>query len=223
MAIYALHGFLGLPEDWNDIFPKEFEICAPNLFGTEITPVSQWVKTFNAMAKGRNILAGYSMGGRLALHALVANPSQWEKVIIISGHPGHTIEEEKEDRLKTDTLWSQRFLSDPWDVLIKDWNNQGVLNSINVHRNETDFSREALSKAILNWSVGHQTCLIDAIEKLNIPILWITGENDHKYSSIKIKFKHPESKKSVAPRSGHRVPWQQKSWLQQEVRSFLCR
>lgn len=224
MAIYALHGFLGTPSDWEGMFPSSHQVQAPNLFKNEIVPFWEWSQIFNDGIKdSSNILVGYSMGGRLALHALIQNPAPWKAAIIISANPGIENPASRINRKKADAEWSEKFLHTPWKDLITEWNQQPVFGGNTQERHEEDFSRASLADAMLTWSLGNQEFLIPHIEKLEIPLLWIVGENDTKYLEIakQIKLRHSQSKISVAPHAGHRVPWQQKIWFQKEVEKFL--
>jgi 2-succinyl-6-hydroxy-2,4-cyclohexadiene-1-carboxylate synthase len=224
MAIYALHGFLGKPTDWNEVFPASHLVQTPNLFEKEISPLWDWSKGFNSsVIESSNVLVGYSMGGRLALHALIQNPKLWKAAIIISANPGMDDPVQCSIRQIEDSEWAKKILNQPWNELMIDWNRQSVFDGSKIERNEIDFDRTSLAKAMISWSLGNQDNLMPAIERLEMPILWIAGENDTKYTEIarRMKFRHPKSKISIAPLAGHRVPWQQKLWFQKEVEQFL--
>ena len=59
---------------------------------------------------GKRALAGYSMGGRLALHALLEGGA-WDAAILIAPHPGLETGEERAARREADALWASRALS----------------------------------------------------------------------------------------------------------------
>jgi pimeloyl-ACP methyl ester carboxylesterase len=60
---------------------------------------------------------------------------------------------------------------------------------------------------LTTWSLGKQDDLTSAIEQLNLPILWLTGEHDASFCQVaeKIKFSHIHSRTSVIPAMGHRL------------------
>lgn len=106
-------------------------------------------------------LWGYSMGGRLALHALAHSPQLFHKAKILSSNPGLESQSEKELRLQRDLNWSQKFLTQEWNSLMFDWNQQPVLREPNnslslVQRNEIDYDRLRLAKSLDHWSIGRQ-------------------------------------------------------------------
>lgn len=217
--IVALHGFLGLPSDWESIslnLPiQAVDIaCHNNFWG--------WAKTFNANSR---ILMGYSLGGRLAMHALLEKPGQWDAAIIISANPGLSNPEEKKKRLEKSRLWASRFEHDPWDKLMEQWESQEVFDG-NTHRfirKEKDYQRQQLADMQRYWSVGLQDDLRKSLKQLPLPILWIAGAKDPAYAVIasSMQFDHPKSKVWIAPNAGHRAPWEQPAAFQQQVNAFI--
>lgn len=210
MKIYTLHGFLGRPSDWN--LPD-----AVDLFQRPIVPFDEWAQQFNASALPGSVVIGYSLGGRLAMHALIQNPTHWKAAVIISAHPGLK-EEERAERIASDQRWAKRFLNDPWEKLMTDWNKQPVFAGQSLPRKESDFDRTVLCQVLEKWSLGRQAQLLPAINALPLPIFWITGELDP-HAARGLKLAHPQSKQWVAPGAGHRVPWE--SGFQEQITQFL--
>lgn len=221
--LFAIHGFLGLPSDWSGILPTN-SLHAIDLFQGPVIKFHEWADKFNlSITTKKNLLIGYSMGGRLALHALLQNPSLWSGAIIISAHPGLKDSEDHEKRIVNDLKWSKRFQNEPWETLLKDWNAQEVFHGMpTFERKETQYSRKSLAEALEEWSLGKQENLKEDIEKLNLPILWIAGERDKKYVCIaeSMQFCHPKSQTWIAPDCAHRVPWESPSLFLEQVKQF---
>ena len=224
--IYALHGFLGLPTDWKPILGEN--VHAVDLYNTKnVDPFWTWAKKFNnTISKNdTNILLGYSLGGRLAIHALIQRPDLWDAAIIVSSHPGLSSESERKIRLKEDQRWAERFKRESWERLMKDWNAQPIFagETNGLQRDECAFSRQLLADVLVEWSLGKQDDLRDDLQSLSIPILWIAGENDSR--CVKIvqthTLRHPQSSIWIAPNSGHRVPWENKDGFRQRVINFI--
>lgn len=225
--LWALAGFLGLNSDW-DIFKfNHLQVINPvNLNWQSLT---EWAQKFNqrvqAQQSKKSILMGYSLGGRLALHALIHTPSLWRAAVIISAHPGLESQVEKTTRLEADEKWAVRFEQEEWSSVITDWNNQAVFanSSFQFSRNEADYNRLHLAHLLRQASLGRQEDLRHKIHGLNLPILWITGEKDKKYCQLaaSLKFSHPLSKTIVLPDSGHRLPWEQPVAFKQVLQDFI--
>lgn len=229
--LFPLHGFLGRTQDWAILKWPSYVydwlnpcIVKPQKsFWHNAEVFNQWAWSLNE--KSPHILMGYSMGGRFGLHALLQNPCIWKAAIIISAHPGLKNSQEKKQRLEHDQHWAKRFLEDPWDQLMQDWNNQDIFNSgiSPFQRLEKDYDRLALSDAFCHWSLGKQDDLSERIAQLEMPILWVVGENDRRYveRAHSLTFKNSQSKVQVVQGAGHRAPWDQPEIFQSIVTQYL--
>jgi 2-succinyl-6-hydroxy-2,4-cyclohexadiene-1-carboxylate synthase len=202
----TLHGFLGLPSDWD--FLKV--ACHPVDILSLHPPQSglwEWARAFNRYAERMNsprLLMGYSMGARLAMHALLDHPELWEMAIFISGHPGLKSEEEKQIRQQRDNAWAERFLHEPWDSLLQSWNSQLLFRGgATPKRREIDYSRPLLAEAMRAFSLGQQEDLTDRLSQLSTPQIWMAGERDEPFAAIA----RTRKQHMLFPEAGHRVPW----------------
>lgn len=199
----AIHGFLGLPSDWDSL-----PVNPINLWEHDPLPFKQWAATFNAKYSGT--LVGYSLGARLALHALIENPTNWTKAIIISGHPGLCLSL-RPSRLVEDGIWAQKFASEPWDSVLQSWNGRDSFKYDKpIQREEKNYSRLKLAKALTTWSLGNQEKLHDEIAELPMPIDWIVGEKDARFlaEAQTLTFKNPNSRLIIIPNAGHRISFE---------------
>ena len=108
---------------------------------------NEWAQNFNKsvssfFSESKNILFAYSLGGRLALHSF-CDSVLWDAAILISVHPGLV---EKKERILNDKKWSLRFLNEPWEKVISDWNLQEVFCSKKNYfeKKEEDFVKKEL-------------------------------------------------------------------------------
>lgn len=229
MNLHFIHGFLGSPSDWNKLkidqyasfyhdFYYEIEAFLPQE-KEEKNYFTHWAQSFNnhifsseKFINKKNILIGYSLGGRLALHCLLDNTSKWDTAIIISANPGLENEEEKLLRIKNDEKWAHRFLHEEWNFVINAWNSQGVFSGQenNLNREENNFNREKISKFLLEFSLGKQKNLREKIKEIQIPLLWLAGEFDTKFSLIAKEMSELNNKiqSIIVPKAGHRVPFE---------------
>ncbi|MEO6260711.1 MAG: alpha/beta fold hydrolase [Thermoanaerobaculia bacterium] len=207
--ITCLHGFLGLPSDWDFLRDAGFAIRAIDLFRGKTVPETG------------DTLLGYSMGGRLALTAL-AKGAAYQRAVIVSAGLNVSEETERTERRAHDERWAERFQSEPWDDLTADWNRQAVFGGRAVDRVEADFDRVELGKALRKWSSGALPPLEPHLETIAIPVLWIAGETDERYLEAAKRAIEllPRGELAVAPGAGHRVPWEQPDWFAERLREF---
>ena len=177
------------------------------------------------ISKTPRILIGYSLGGRLALHALIDRPHQWLAAIIVSAHVGLEDPQERKERKLLDQKWAERFESEVWSNLMQAWNSREVFahDPFQFKRLERDYQRSYLANILTRGSLGEQMYLKQQIESLPMPILWVTGKNDIRYSQIAktLTFAHPHSQWVEVEQAGHRVPWVQPQVFKKLVENFL--
>ena len=127
---------------------------------------------------------GYSLGGRLALHAILQNPALWKGAIVVSADTGLKTVRERTQTLQTDQEWARRFITEDWEQLLNEWDQQSVFagRKNNAETAEKTFSRESIGRFFDIFSKGRQLDLLPALSKLRQPpILFVSGEDDEKY------------------------------------------
>ncbi len=170
------------------------------------------------------VILGYSMGGRLALHALLAEPNIWQGAIIISAHPGLSDEAARRERREKDAAWSALALKAEWSDFLAQWQDQTVLAGVEMPDRFTLKDRRAsIARSFIDWSLGAQENLIPQLSEITTPVLWITGEQDHKFTSLAEQAvpNLPHGKHITLKECGHRVPWEKPDEFTQLVRAFL--
>jgi 2-succinyl-6-hydroxy-2,4-cyclohexadiene-1-carboxylate synthase len=242
---YCIHGFLGLPSDWdflptplNKVDPYEFmrKYRNPNseLQSEPKSEIADWALAFNESvleAPRPRILMGYSMGGRLALHALIRNPSLWDAAVLVSTHLGMP-ETDRAARLISDEHWAKRFETENWTKVVRAWDANpafcGRPNPFNREQSKELFHRADLAYALRYWSTGHQNDLLPRAAQLEMPILWVTGQEDRRYSEFSRQIQSRLSAKNQhnwsfweAPGAGHRVPWEAQGAFRKHFSGFL--
>lgn len=230
--IHALHGNLGSANDWSTI--ELPDLLVHDLWGIlESDPdltLESWGEGFSqavSMNDPEPIVLGYSMGGRLALHAMVAAPEQWKGAIILSAHPGLNDESERKIRFNRDREWANQVRSSHWQKFLETWNAQPVLAGAppSPAQFQLEHHREEIARAFENWSLGRQEPLGERLAACQFPILWITGERDEKFSSLAAGLGEvvPDFEHAVLPDCGHRIPFECPLELSAKIRDFLER
>jgi 2-succinyl-6-hydroxy-2,4-cyclohexadiene-1-carboxylate synthase len=224
-SIVGIHGFLGSADDWRLVIPNGINYFCPDLFSDPqsahslypplpytLPLLADWINVQAAVLKEPRTLVGYSLGGRIALHALLQAPHLWQNAIIISAHPGFTDTAAKQDRRIADQNWADRFRTELWESLIADWNNQRVFENSRVpptSLHAEHFSRERLAQALEGCSLAEQADLRPSLAKLEIPLLWVVGENDPKFRGVAEDLigsvDNPQIQVRVVADAGHRI------------------
>lgn len=203
-SITALHGFLGLPSDW-DFLRDEFDVDALDVFHDEIP-------------REGDVLLGYSLGGRLALQALLAG-AKYERAVIVSAR----VSDAEPDRRERDEAWARRFERDAWEPLLRDWNAQPLFGGHVMPRDERHFDRATLARALRELSPAVLPSVAARLGAIDIPILWIAGERDAKYvvEARRAAELVPRSEVAIVAGAAHRVPWEKPAELRRLIREFV--
>ena len=202
----CLHGFLGRGADWDFLRDAGFDISAPSFFGGDSLD--------HVRPNPDDVLLGYSMGARLALHLMQTR--RVARAVLI----GAGIAPAEPGRQELDETWARRFESEPWDSLIEAWNRQSVFagRANPLTRNEADYDRKKLAAALR----GPRHFDLSGI---SVPTLWIAGEDDPKYrdAATRASQKLPNSELWICPDAGHRVPWEQPQRFIERLRAFAIK
>lgn len=216
MSVIALHGFWGVPEDW-DLFKNSLGLQW-RAYKIEAFPsFDEWSSRFiDKVVKETvppRVLLGYSMGGRLALHALCRAPDLWKLAVFVSTHPGLTSEKERADRLESDLLWAEVFRKEPFGKLKKSWDSQPLFSQggYSFLRDEKAFFREELASHLMHYSLGKQQNFREVLKKLEKPTAWIAGDRDSRYLNLakEMERSSPLCRAFSVPNASHRTPWDQ--------------
>jgi 2-succinyl-6-hydroxy-2,4-cyclohexadiene-1-carboxylate synthase len=234
---WCLHGAVGAVSDWRglaqSLAAKGISTRAVDLWRfleCESVSMPEFGKRLNAEAAGeipraaRRILIGYSMGGRLALHALLEG-GPWDAAVIISANPGLRDPNEQAARRVADTVWATQALTLPWHDFLEKWNSQPLLGGAMRDSREDGKlmqRRREIARSFVDWSVGNQQPLWNRLPEIKIPTLWIAGENDAKFRSIaeEAALLSDQFNLAIAPDAGHRVPWDSGDWLAERIDDF---
>ena len=217
--IHALHGNFGLPSDWDAALPPGVPARAWHLWeirrhhpeARTLTGFATWFNNQVAALtdNGPRILAGYSLGGRLALHVLLDQPELWHRALILSTHHGLTHAAGRIERLTHDARWRGHCLTAAWESVLHDWNTQAVLSGPSQPHAAriTEPWRNEIADAFEGWSLGHQQIDPARLGQLPVPGVWMTGTNDPKFCALAQSAMEilPSFHFQTIPQAGHRL------------------
>ena len=179
---------------------------------------------------GKQVLVGYSMGARLALHALLERGA-WDAAVLIGPHPGLESEEERASRRASDAEWASAALSGEWAEFLRRWEDQSVLQRAAgegaemADHTSLSIRRREVARSFIDWSLGAQEPLWGRLGELSCPVLWCVGEGDAKFRALGERAVPmiPDAELWIAPGAGHRLPWDAPQAFRTKVGEFLER
>ncbi len=224
MKIFCIHGNFQTSAVWQFLEDRlkaeisDLDMVCEDLYAKQFEGFDGWTEDFcnRVESEGngeKSILLGYSLGGRLALHACVRRPDLWEATIVVGADPGLESEQQKSLQLDRDRNWAERLKREPLEKLADEWDEQPVFCGLKnqAPRNPGEMDASKLSRQFEVFSKGLQQNLVPELANLKTPpVLFLSGEKDQKYQKIgeELAKSSPVVKAQVVADAGHRVPWE---------------
>lgn len=245
--LLLLHGFLGQKEDWNVIItqlPKTWTCLSIDLPGhglcrplddphypyPEVVKfLSQVVQTIVPPKAPLHVL-GYSMGGRLALGLASHLPHRFKSLILESAHPGLKNQSQRNQRIEADEAIAQKMKVQNFAHFLKTWYSNPMFGK-NFEDHKTVLIKSRLStsphfaaKALRGYGLGTQPYFLPFLQTTKLPILYIAGKEDLKFSKIAQDLAPQNQAMQVTciPVSGHNVHLQNPSLFSRHIIQFLA-
>ena len=144
-AVLFLHGFMGSSADWREIMAgigdQTFRIAVdlpghgaslglpPDTYTIE-GATRAVIRTMDGLEVTRPVVAGYSMGGRLALYLALRYPEQCAGLFLESASPGLENSSKRAVRRAADESKAQRLESGDLEAFLRDWHRQPLFASL---------------------------------------------------------------------------------------------
>lgn len=137
---------------------------------------------------GPGIYLGYSMGGRTALHAALTEPDLVEGLILIGATPGLDDAEDRAERRRADDDLATRLLDQGLPSFLDRWLALPLFAGLDddaAARPARETNRpEGLAASLRHCGTGSQDPLWDRLAEIEVPVLAIVGDRDHKFTAI---------------------------------------
>ena len=169
-------------------------------------------------------LAGYSFGGRVALHVALHSPKRVRRLVLVSATRGLVDPEERATRRRRDEELADHLLAVGTETFLDEWLRQplfsGSYDHDRVHR-----SRDAagLAASLRLAGTGTQEFLGPRLGELTMPVLLLVGELDEKFrrEGEELLRGLPDARLEVIPGAGHALPLEAPERCAEVVNEFL--
>lgn len=221
-TLVLLHGFTHTGRSWDGVVAalgERYRPIAPDLRGhgraSDATPVTLTavLSDLDGLAAGGFALAGYSMGGRLALHYALARPERVQRVVLIGASPGIADGRERRARLEADELLAQEIERLPVAEFADRWARTPTLAGQAAEvaaRARADRLRntpEGLARSLRGLGTGALPPLWHRLGELRAPVMLVVGERDRKFAQIARRMEEtlPRGRVELVRGAGHAV------------------
>lgn len=219
-----LHGFAGTGHAWDPVReqldPARYRSLAPDLRGhgrsARKRPVSfdGCVRDVLACAPDAFTLAGYSMGGRIALHVALEAPERVQRLVLVAATAGIEHPGERAERRDADARLAARAEGMGAEEFAREWQAQPIFAGTPPAAAAAwseDLLRTAprdLADVLRGVGTGAMEPLWARLRELRMPCDVVAGERDAKYVAIgeRLVRELPDARLHVVPGAGHGVP-----------------
>jgi 2-succinyl-6-hydroxy-2,4-cyclohexadiene-1-carboxylate synthase len=199
--IVLLHGFGGTRRAWDGVLAhlpvERYRPVALDLpgHGEEVDasrPIAfdRCVESVLARSPDRFVLAGYSMGGRIALHVALDTPERVERLVLISATAGIEDEQERARRRDSDHALADDLERGSFERFIERWRAQplfegepaevSALARADQRRNRPD----ALAAVLRGIGTGEMKPLWSRLGELQMPVTVVVGDRDVRFQQV---------------------------------------
>jgi 2-succinyl-6-hydroxy-2,4-cyclohexadiene-1-carboxylate synthase len=209
--LLLLHGFTQTGASWAGVrraLPGRYRAVAPDLGAG---PWEAELDRLEALLTAASVLAGYSMGGRLALALALRRPERVRRLVLVSASPGLADDAERAARRAADAALADRIEAIGTEAFAREWAAQplfaGQPEAVNALAHEDRLRRSAAEHAaqLRGLGTGVMPPLWDRLGELPMPVALVVGERDAKFRAIaeRMRSRLPRASLAVVPGAGH--------------------
>jgi 2-succinyl-6-hydroxy-2,4-cyclohexadiene-1-carboxylate synthase len=221
-TVLLLHGFTHTGASWEPVIAalgERYRAIAPDLRGhgaaseRELVTLEAVLADLDALAPRRFTLVGYSMGGRIALHAALAMPERVTRLVLVGASPGIENRAERDARREADDRLAGEIETLSIEEFAERWEGTPVLAGQPRHvlaaaRADRLRSRPAgLAAALRALGTGALPSVWERLGELRMPVTLVVGERDEKFLRIveAMAARIPDAELEVVAGAGHAV------------------
>lgn len=247
--VVLAHGFTQTARSWADIeerlaaFAPDVATVAVDLPGhgaasdvvTDLWGAADLLVAAGGISTGPTTRAtstqtyvGYSMGGRVALHAALAHPGVVDRLVLIGATAGLDDAAERAERRAADERLAARLEAIGVEAFVDEWLTNPLFAGLDGRSAMRDDrlrnTVSGLASSLRTCGTGTQEPLWNRLGEIRCPTLVLVGELDAKFRSLgeRLVASLPDGHLAVIPASGHSVHLEQPNATVDAIAAFLA-
>jgi 2-succinyl-6-hydroxy-2,4-cyclohexadiene-1-carboxylate synthase len=224
-TLVLLHGFTQTGRSWSPVLAVlgegTYKPVAPDIRGHGDAGTRRPIgfdevvaDVLEAAGDGPFTLAGYSQGGRIALHLALLVPDRVRRLVLISTTAGIDDAEERAARRASDEVLAARMEGQGIEVAARAWAAQALFGgqtpevSALAHEDRLRNDPVDLAAALRGIGTGQMASLWGRLHELTMPAAVLVGERDTKFVDLGRRLADglPDATFTIVPGAGHALP-----------------
>ncbi len=200
-TIVLIHGFGGTGRTWDGVLARlSGESLRPLALdlpghggdsgGEQRITFAGCVERVLGAAPGRIALCGYSLGGRIALHAALEAPERVSRLVLVSTSAGIEDGRERARRVLADEELAQHLERGAYEEFLERWSRQPLFAddppavSALARADQLRNTPKGLAAVLRGVGAGQMEPLWDRLGELAMPVTVLVGERDVSYRAL---------------------------------------
>ena len=222
VRLLLLHGFTATGRSWDGVRRRidgatYSEVLAPDLPGhgdaADRRPATIDATVGDLRQDEPYVLAGYSMGGRLALHLALTQPALVRRLVLVSTSAGIPDEEGRAERRRSDEELADGLERAGVEPFARWWSAQPLFAGQSpevaaaARADRLRNTADGLAASLRGMGTGTMTPVWDRLGELTMPTAVLVGERDAKFRALgeRMAERLPDARLVVVPGAGHAV------------------
>jgi len=218
--VVLLHGFTQTGASWTSVRRAgrgRYRALAPDLRGHGARHAERPVDfaalrdDLDALVPAGATLAGYSMGGRIALDWALARPGRIAGLLLVGASPGIADAGERAERRAADEALAVRIEAIGVEAFAREWAAQPLFAgqppavAAAAHADRLRQTPAGLAASLRGLGTGAMASLWDRLGELAVPVTLVVGERDVKFRAVTAAMAAalPVAEVVVVPGAGH--------------------
>ena len=178
---------------------------------------------------GPGTYCGYSMGGRVALHAALASPRLVERLVLVGATAGLDDDGERASRRAADEQLAERIEAIGVPAFLDEWLAAplfaGLSDEAAGREDRRRNTADGLASSLRLAGTGTQEPLWSRLGEIAVPVLVIVGADDAKFTEIgrRLTDALPDASMAIVEGSGHSVHLEQPERTAEVLADWLAR
>jgi 2-succinyl-6-hydroxy-2,4-cyclohexadiene-1-carboxylate synthase len=208
-ALVLVPGFLQRSGAWSEVAA----LLGPRAVALEprAHTAGTLVEEMSAATPVGAVLVGYSLGGRLALRAALADPGRLAGLVLVGAHAGIDDPAARRARRRADEELAAWMAARPIEEVVARWEAQPIFATqptelvARQRRDRLSHDPRRLAALLRDAGQGAMPPVWDRVPALDLPVLLVAGELDRPYVDAQRRMAEliPRARAVAVPGAGH--------------------